>query len=281
MPVERLKSRNISLDLIQRGASQARQTSVNVGIQDLANSIKMQGLMEPIHVVEIEGEKIYELIDGQRRYQAFLLLAQNNPGKFSKIPSFVYKNTMESWEKKTLSLHANLSQAPMQKLDKINAVTMVYGHFGNIKDTVQATGFSDSTIRRYVEIVRLPEQLKDAIQNENISLSTALDVADLYDYDASSNVNTDEMLEAAREMQKLAGKQKNYVKEIKRQQPSTKIPDIIKDVKTKKRTKHEIMVSIESDTYDRIDVYKEKKKINSIPMATVDLIHDGLDVNEV
>ena len=53
-------------------------------------------------------------------------------------------------------IQANLYQEPMQQIDKVNAVTVVYNHFGNIKDTVRATGFSDSTVRRYVSMARLP-----------------------------------------------------------------------------------------------------------------------------
>ena len=283
MPIERLEYQEIDVNLIRRGSSQARQTKVNIEIVDLADSIKIQGLLEPIHLVEIEKNKIYELLDGQRRYLAFLFLAKNNPEKFLKIPSFVYKNTMEPWEKKTLSLQANLSQAPMKKLDKINAITMVYNNFENIKDTVNATGFSDGTVRKYVEIARLPEELKNAINNREISMKAALDAADLYDYEpnTSSNVNIKEMLNTAIEMQGLIGKQKNYIKEIKQQKPNMKISDIIKDVKSKKRIKHDILVSVESDTYTRIDTYSHRESINSIPLAAADLIHYGLDVNEI
>ncbi len=282
MPVERIGYGETDLDMIKRGASQARQSNVNVGVNDLVISIKTQGLMEPVHLVEIEKDKIYELIDGQRRYQAFLILAEEVPAKFSKIPSFVYKNTMEPWEKKTFSLHANLSQAPMNKIDTINAVTVVYKHFGSIKKTVEATGFSDPTVRRYVRLARLPEPLVALIEDKTIRLNTALSVADLYKYDPNSDtqVDVDEMIEAAKEMQNFTEKHKKYIEEIKQQYPERKILSIITDTKSKKRSKHEITIEVETDTYEGIDSYKDKESIETIPLAAVELLRAGLDAQE-
>ena len=55
MTVKRIGYDEIDLDLIERGRSQARQEKVNVGIEDLALSIKVQGLMEPVHLVKMGG----------------------------------------------------------------------------------------------------------------------------------------------------------------------------------------------------------------------------------
>ena len=283
MVVEKIGLTDVDLNVIKRGPSQARQTNVAVEMDDLVSSIRVQGLMEPIHLVEIEKDKIYELIDGQRRFQAYSILRQSDPARFSKIPSFIYKNTMQDWEKKTLSLHANLLQAPMGRLDKINAVTRVYNHFGNMRDTAAATGFSEPTIRSYVKISRLPADLKSAIEKEGLSLQAALDAADMYGYDShdpdAGKIHV--MLESARVMQKLAGKQKKRVIEIKRNNPDMSVSDIIKSMASKPRITREIKVSVESDTYDRIDTYKDREKIASIPIAAVNLIEDGLKANEV
>jgi len=267
---------------IRRSSAQARQSNVNVDMNELVDSIASQGLLEPIHVIEIEEGKLYELVDGQRRFQACSILHEKSPQEFtSKIPSIIYKNTMECWEKKTMSLHANLMQAPMANQDRVNAVTVVYENFGNIKDTVSATGFSESTIRRYVRASRLPESLKTAVKNHELSLTTALEAADLYAYDTDrpDDETATRMLDAAREMQKLAGKQKSRIKEIRRSNPEKPVHDIIADVKTKQRRENKITVTVESDTYARIGSYREREGIDTVQIAAADLIEDGLEAN--
>ena len=124
---------------------------------------------------------------------------------------------MEDWEKKSFSLNANLTQAPMTDMDKINAVTAVYNHFGSVRNTVKATGLSDGTVRKYVKVARLPPLLKDAVESGEIKIAAALDATDMHDYNADDPGNTDTsvIVATAKEMQKLAGKQKKRVKERK------------------------------------------------------------------
>ena len=283
MAVKRIGYHEIDLDLIERARSQARQEKVNVGIEELALSIKVQGLMEPIHLVKIDNRK-YELIDGQRRFQAFVTLRDRNPGEFSKIPSFCYEDTMEDWEKKSFSLNANLTQAPMTEMDKINAVTSVYNHFGSVRNTVKVTGLSDYIIRKYVKVNRLPPPLKAAVDNGEIKLTAALDAADIHDYDADepNGADVSVIVTTAREMQKLAGKQKKRVKERKNEQPEKPVDEIIKEVKSVQRRTRQITITIESDTYEKVGVYKDKKDdIDTIPLAAAELVEEGLTANHL
>ena len=284
MVVKKIGYHEIDLDLIERARSQARQEKVNVGIEELALSIKVQGLMEPVHLVKIDNTGKYELIDGQRRFQAFAMLRDKNLGEYSKIPSFCYEDTMEDWEKKSFSLNANLTQAPMTEMDKVNAVTSVYNHFGSVRNTVKVTGLSDYIVRKYVKVNRLPPPLKAAVDNGEIKLSAALDATDIHDYDADDPGSADVsvIVATAKEMQKLAGKQKKRVKERKNEQPEKPVDEIIDEVKSVQRRTREITIKIESDTYERIGMYKDKKDdIGTIPLAAAELVEEGLIANQL
>jgi ParB/RepB/Spo0J family partition protein len=281
--IERIGYYEANIDTIERSASQARQKNVNKNIDDLALSIEVQGLMEPVLLVEIEENKKYELIDGQRRFQAFLELRKKDPQKYSTIPCFRYKNTMEDWEKKAISINANITQQEMDDIDKINAVTAVFNQFGSIKLTKQQTGLSENTIRNYVKFNRLPQELKKAVEKGEVKITAALEAADLYDYDPTNEKNapTKDILEAAKEMQKLVGKQKKRVKELSKTQPDKPKIEIIEEVKTTKRKTRPITIEVESDTYGRIDTYREKNDINSVPIAAADLVEEGLKANNL
>ena len=284
MVVKKIGYREIDLDLIERAKSQARQEKVNVGIEELALSIKVQGLMEPVHLVQISNTEKYELIDGQRRFQAFVMLRDKNPEEFSKITSFCYEDTMEDWEKKSFSLNANLTQAPMTDMDKINAVTAVYNHFGSVHNTVKATGLSDYIVRKYVRVNRLPPPLKTAVENGQIKLTAALDAVDIHDYDANdpNSADTSVIVATAREMQKLAGKQKKRVKERKNEQPEKPVDEIIDEVKSVQRRTREITITIESNTYERVSLYKDKNDdVDTIPLAAAELVEEGLTANHL
>lgn len=278
-----LELRRVGLDAILRGSSQARQTGVDVGVTDLAASIKSQGLLEPIQLAETGEEGVYELLDGQRRFLAFTLLREKEPDQFSEIPSFVHPAEMEEWKKKTISLHANLSQVPMNKRDRINAMTVVFGRFGSVKKMAAATGLSQSTIRRYVEASRLPESMREAVLAGKLSMRVALYAADMHAYDPEDpdSVDPAKMLATATEMQPLTGKQKSYAMEMKSDEPDRPIREILDTVKSLDLEKHEIVISVESDTYSRIQLYREQNKIGTVEAATLDLVEAALAANEV
>lgn len=278
-----LALRRVDLDAILRGPSHARQTETDVGVTDLASSIESIGLLQPIRVAETGKEGVYELLDGQRRFLAFCLLRKKEPGRFSKIPSFVHPAEMEEWKKKTISLHANLSQAPMNKRDRINATTVVFERFGSVEKMAESTSLPRHAIRRYVEASRLPESLREAVLAGKLSIRAALDAADMHAYDPEDpgSVDPAEMLATATEMQSLTGKQKSYAREMKSDKPDRPIGEIFDTIRTLDLEKRDIVISAESDTYSRIQLYIEQNKIGTVEAATLDLVEDGLDANEV
>ena len=61
--------KNIPLDLIQRGKYQPRTDMHEEALEELANSIKAQGVMQPIVIRPITSNR-YEIIAGERRWRA-------------------------------------------------------------------------------------------------------------------------------------------------------------------------------------------------------------------
>ena len=284
MAVELVEIREVLLDQIRRGPSQARQTRTNAGVDELASNIQAHGLLEPIHLAESERAGRYELIDGQRRLRAFRLLDERIPGgRFSRIRCFVYRNAMKQWEKKTVSLSANLCQAPMSKTDRINATTVVYDHFGSVRDTAKMTGLHESTIRRYVEISRLPGLLREAVERGAVPMRAALDAADIYGYDPANpeSVSAESMLEAAERLRRLSAPQRKHVKEMHRGNPDMPVPDIVKKVEGLRGSRRSIVIDVASDTYSRIDAYREAGGIDTVPLAAADLVEDGLSAHDM
>lgn len=274
---------DISPNVIDTTKAQARQTNINVNVKDLAQSIELQGLFSPVLLIKVADNK-YELIAGQRRMKAYRdTLSKKDPKKFGKIAAFVYENIMEEWEKKAISINENFNQEPMTEEDRIAAVTACYNEFDSVKITSEKTGISQERVRKYVKYARLPPVLKKLKDNGKISLSTALDTANLFDLDTSDlgNVPENEITTCALESEKLTSKQKKRVKELKQEKPKEKIEDIITKVKDRKEKTTEIKIEIASDTYARVELFKDKLKLKSVNLAAEELIDDGLDYNEI
>ena len=274
---------DISQDIIDISKAQARQTNINANVSDLAQSIELQGLFSPVLLIKLDDDK-YELIAGQRRIKAHRdILSKKDPEKFGKIGAFLYDKSMEDWEKKAISISENFNQEPMSEEDKIAAVTACYNEFDSIKITSQKTSIPERLVSKYVKYVRLPTVLKKLKDDGEISLGTALDTANLFALDTSAigDIPEDEIKTCALESEKLTGKQKKRVKEIKKEKPDVKIEKIINIVRDKKETLREITTEIASDSYARLEVFQNQKKIKSASIAAGELIEDGLDYNKI
>lgn len=124
-------------------------------LDDLARSIAEKGLLSP--VIVRKKDKKYELIVGQRRYLACCKL------KWKTIPAIVRSDLTDN-DATAVSLIENVHRAEMNPIDKANALRRLLAHHGNdYKKVSKETGMSLPTIRRYVSLLQLPEQLKQKI----------------------------------------------------------------------------------------------------------------------
>jgi len=124
-------------------------------IDDLADSIAKQGLLSP-PTVRQKGDR-YELVVGQRRYLACKKLG------LKTISCFV-RNDLSDDEAIALSLVENVHRAEMNPIDKARALQSLLEHDQNDFNMVaKETGIGIQTIRRYVALLELPEELKQKI----------------------------------------------------------------------------------------------------------------------
>ncbi len=254
----------IPIENINTTHVQARQGNIDKNVNELANSIELQGLFSPVLVVSIDNNR-YELIAGQRRMKAYRdILSKKDSNKFSKIPAFVYANLQE-WEKKAMSINENFNQEPMSEEDKIAAVTACFNEFGKMTTTVSKTGISYDKVRKYVKYERLPKILKELKTNGKISLSTALETADLYKFDTTDigSQSEEEIENCALELECLTPKQKKAVKE-RHNETQEEISKIIDDTKNEQDSKQTITTEVVSDTYVRVEQYKDSKDSHNV-----------------
>jgi len=113
--------RDIPIEKIVVGPSQSRVRQIEEDIDELAASIRKLGLLEPVVVYLLAGDK-FELLTGQRR-----LLAAKSLG-WEEIPAMIMERPPNEAFAKAVSLTENLVRRPLSTKDLIDACTTLYHH---------------------------------------------------------------------------------------------------------------------------------------------------------
>jgi ParB family chromosome partitioning protein len=125
------------------------------GVEELARSIEKQGLLSPL-IVRATGNGDYEVISGQRR----LLACQKI--NLDPVPCSV-RDDLGDVDAQTVSLVENVHRADMHPLDKAIAIKALFDMHGSYDQVSKQTGWSAPTIKKYVLLLKLPDELKDKL----------------------------------------------------------------------------------------------------------------------
>lgn len=127
----------------------------DASIEDLAESIRQHGLMSPL-IVRPCPDGTYEVISGQRRLRACQRIGYN------PVPCIV-REGVDDAEATVLSLVENVQRADMDPLDKARALQTLYERYGSYKEVARRVSLSESTVRKYIRLLQLPEELQARI----------------------------------------------------------------------------------------------------------------------
>ena len=154
-----MEVREIALDAISVSEFNVRKDlkagTEDAGIQDLANSIRENGLNSPV-IVRTAPEGRYELIVGQRRFLACRRLGM------ATIPATI-RDDLDDASASVISLIENVQRADMNPMDKARAFQTIHSQYGSDKIVSRKTGVSVPTIRRYAKLLKLAPSIQDKL----------------------------------------------------------------------------------------------------------------------
>ena len=128
-------------------------------IDELFYSIAEIGLIHPIMVKRV-GEK-YEVISGERRYRAFLLLNKSFSNGYDKIPCQVVE---KEHHPKILSLCENIQRVSLTPFEEAEAIYSLIGSTGmGYKELGYLIGKSEDYVEKRMRYLRLLKELKSRI----------------------------------------------------------------------------------------------------------------------
>ena len=266
-------SKDIPLDKIVMGSSQARQRSTKVDQDDdLVRSIRKHGLINPVLVRPTEDEK-YELLVGQRRFRAHEILERPT------IKAQVMDQHTDEYDAKMLSLIENVARKDMKKADLVDAVQFFMDRYNSTSVVAEELGLSTNTVRKYINIARLPEAIQADISKKLYTVDHALKALRALG-DDESTVDIGMLREISSEMKKLSPQGKKKLIEIKKREPNLPLPTAVE--KAKKRTEtHKIDLRVTDDQLERISRYKKREEIAADEDAASELLDLGLNTADV
>ena len=157
--------RNIPIDMLQRGKYQPRIDFDNDSLQELADSISHQGLMQPISVRKIEDNK-FEIIAGERRWRAAQLAGLDT------IPAIV--RDVSDQTTVAMALIENIQREDLNPVEESQALIRLQNEFGLTQQQVaEAVGKSRSAVTNLMRLTSLEAPVQQLLQKAEIELGHA------------------------------------------------------------------------------------------------------------
>ncbi len=259
------ETREIPLSELEIGTGQARLRHVDKDIDELAESIRVVGLLEPIVVCENDKGK-FEIITGQRRFLAHVKLQKPT------ILAGILNERVDENTAKILSVTENLIRLDLDSRDLIDVCTLLYKRYGSIKSVVEETGLPINKVSSYVKYDRLIPELRDLVDNGEVKLKTALRAQDAAS--VAGPTSKSEAIEFAKEMESMSGAQQSKIVKNRQQEPNKPSDEVIEDARKGGRIT-QIQISLSSEAHDSLKKYADYEQ-TTIPDAARLLIQDGL-----
>ncbi|MEO0442395.1 MAG: ParB/RepB/Spo0J family partition protein [Pseudomonadota bacterium] len=163
--------KHIPVDLIQRGKYQPRRDMHPDALEELADSIKAQGVMQPIVIRPINRDK-YEIIAGERRWRASQLAGLDS------IPALIRQVSDEAAI--AMALIENIQREDLNPIEEAMALKRLQDEFGLTHQQVaQAVGKSRTAVTNLLRLIALESEVKKLLENGDIEMGHARAVLSL------------------------------------------------------------------------------------------------------
>jgi ParB family chromosome partitioning protein len=191
--------RELPLESLTIGPGQVRVRGVDTDLDELVESIRIHGLLEPI-VVTPAGTNAYEVVSGQRRYLAYQKL-----GKRAILA--VVLSSIDELTARVLSLTENLIRKDVDAKDLVDVCTSLFKKYGTALAVSQETGIPYAKVRKYVKYERLIPQLRELFDKGEMSLDSALTTQDLATDPSTKEIDATLALRIAHKIGKCSSRQ--------------------------------------------------------------------------
>jgi ParB family chromosome partitioning protein len=167
---------NLAITDIDKNPFQTRYIADDDALEELANSIKVNGVVQPIVVRPAEDEGRYVLILGERR-----LHASKQAGK-THIPAMVRR--VSEQQAAEMTIVENLQRQDLTPLEQAEAFRVLSNEFNLTQQQIgERVGLSRESVANYMRLLKLPREVMEMLIEKRINFAKAKELLKLGDND--------------------------------------------------------------------------------------------------
>lgn len=152
---------HIDVNKIIANKNQPRKVFDERALEELSESIKNYGIIQPITVRKIYDD-VYEIVAGERRYKAVKML------KMDTIPAVIIEAKEE--DSQAMSLIENLQREDLDFIEEAMAFERLISEFGlSQTQLAQKLGKSQSAVANKIRILKLPGSVKEKLREGKLT----------------------------------------------------------------------------------------------------------------
>lgn len=258
--------REIPIDKLDIGKGQVRTRDTHKDLDQLAESIEKQGLLQPIVVCPI-GPDRWEILTGQRRFLAHRMLGRET------ITAAVLDEPVEEAEAKAISITENLIRRKLSGAELIDGITFLYNKYGSAAAVRDATGLPYHDILNYVKYPRLLRALKEMVDEGEVDIKVALRAQDAVEV-GDEAPSEDDAVKLAREMTSMSDAQRKKLVKERQGNPESTVDDAIEQARTSSKIL-QVVVTLTQDAHSALQRYANDQEMNQ-DAAAAGIIEDSL-----
>jgi ParB family chromosome partitioning protein len=153
---------NVFIKDIQPNPDQPRRVFEESSLNELSDSIKQYGILQPLLVVPSKIDGKYIIIAGERRWRASKLAG------LDKVPVVI--RTAKELEQLEMALVENIQRVDLTPLEQATSISRLHDLFHvSYEDIAKRLGKAISTVSNILRLLQLPPAAQEALQNERIT----------------------------------------------------------------------------------------------------------------
>jgi ParB family transcriptional regulator, chromosome partitioning protein len=155
----------LQLSQLQAGKYQPRKNMVDASLQELSESIKEQGVMQPLLVRSIASGK-YEIIAGERRFRAASMAG------LKEVPVLIKEANDQ--DAAAMALIENMQREDLNALEEASGLARLIEEFGYTHEkAAQAVGKSRSAVSNLLRLMQLAKPVQQMLAKGDIDMGHA------------------------------------------------------------------------------------------------------------
>lgn len=160
---EDMSASEIAIDRIVPNPKQPRRTFVEADLEELTESIKTKGIIQPILVRPDPSQpEMFEIIAGERRWRAA------RRAGLSMVPAVVRE--MDDREMLEIAIIENVQRADLNAVEEAEAYKALIDRFGRTQESVaQQVGKSREHVSNTLRLLSLPEDVREHVREARLT----------------------------------------------------------------------------------------------------------------